>query len=238
MAENLILKNGILAYNEKRYSDALKYFKKLQAETSTDPLGRANAHYYLGLTFIRIGDLASAVDNLRRIINVKLGPTMAVQLRMILGYIYALREDNKLARDIFASVLKIQPDNVQALAALGYLCYMANDTKRAVKFLKKALKHDKNNPNALNSLGYIYSQTEDKLQDALKECEKALSLKPGYPAYLDSLGWAYLKAGNVQMARKYLSEAMEKLPENTEVREHFRELVLKEMTFKRKDKID
>ena len=238
MAENLILKNGILAYNEKRYNDALKYFKKLQADSAGSALDRANAHYYLGLTYIRIGDLGNAVENFRRIINVKLGPTMAVQLRMILGYIYALKESNKLAIDIFASVLKIQPENVQALAALGYLCFKMDDAKKAVKFLKKALKYDKTNPNALNSLGYIYSQTEDKLQDAVKECEKALQLKPGYPAYLDSLGFAYLKAGNVQMARKYLSEAMEKLPENMEVKEHFRELVMKEMTFKRKDKID
>jgi tetratricopeptide (TPR) repeat protein len=238
MAENLILKNGILAYNEKRYTDALKYFKKLLAESGGNALAAANANYYLGLTYIRIGDLSNAVEHLRKIIRVRLGPTMAVQLRMILGYIYALKEENKLAMEIFASVLKIRPDNVQALAALGYLCFKMKDTKRAVRFLKKALKRDKNNANALNSIGFIYSQTEDKLQEALKECEKALQLKPGYPAYLDSLGWAYLKAGNVQMARKYLSEAMEKLPENTEVREHFRELVLKEMTFKRKDKID
>jgi tetratricopeptide (TPR) repeat protein len=243
MPENLILKNGILAYNEKRYPEAMKYFKKLHAENESakDPEGvrdRNQSVWFLGLTYTRMGDLSNAVEQFRKLIKVKLDSATAVRLRMILGYIYAIKEQFGLARDIFLSTLKVDPDHVQALASLGFVYYRMKENKKAVKVLKQALKLDGNNPNALNSLGFIYAQTGEKLQDAVKECEKALKLKPDYAAYQDSLGVAYLKSGRLTEAKRLLSAALDRLPENTEVREHFRELVLKEMTSKKKDKTD
>jgi Flp pilus assembly protein TadD len=236
MAENLLLKNGIAAYNEKRFNDALKYFKKCIDESKDKD--HSLYDYYTGLTYTRMGDLKNAVDSLKKLIPVRLKPDMALQFRMVLGYIYALKENYQLSADIFRAVLKIQPENAQALSALGYVYYRSGENKEAVKVLKKALKIDKVNTNALNSLGYIYTFTEDKLDTAIKECEKALKLKPGYPAYLDSLGWAHYKTGNFGLARQYLSEAMEKIPDNPEVKEHFRDLIMREMTHKRRDKID
>lgn len=237
MAKNIILKNGILAYNEKRYSDAIKYFKKML--DSPDEKDRNMASYYLGLTYTRLGDLNNAIESFRKLIKVNLPPEFDIRFRMILGYIYALKEKYPLSRDIFLSVLKREPKNVQVLAALGFIHYRMNEHKKAIQYLKKALKIDSNNPNALNSLGYIYAQLGERLDEAVKNCEKALSLKPDYPPYQDSVGWAYLKTGKITEAKKLLTAALEKMPDNDEIRNHFREIVLKEMlAAKKRDKTD
>ena len=38
--------------------------------------------------------------------------------------------------------------------------------------------------------------------------ERALELKPGDPFYLDSLGWVYYRLGNLELAEKYLRQAI------------------------------
>ncbi len=237
MAENALLKNGIMAYNDKRYKDALKYFKKYH-DSAKDGKA-ADYHFFAGLVYIRMGDLDSAVDHLRKLVKVKLPVSEALRLRMLLGYVYSLKENFKLAKEIFQSVLKIEPEHVQALAALGFVLYKQGNVKDSVKHLKKAVKADEKNPNAHNSLGYIYATAEDKFDLALKECETALTLKPDYPAYLDSMGWTYYRMGNLPLAKKFLTEALDKLPDSDEIRDHFREVVVKELAQKKhKDRID
>ena len=64
--------------------------------------------------------------------------------------------------------------------------------------LKKAISMDEKSATAHNSLGFIYADTETKLNSAVKACETALELAPDNPAYLDSIGWAYFKKGNIK----------------------------------------
>jgi tetratricopeptide (TPR) repeat protein len=237
MAENMLLKNGIAAYNDKRYRDALKYFKKYHDEAKGDK--NQDYYFFAGLVFIRMGDLDGAIDNLRKLINAKLSHGAGLRLRMLLGYVYAMKENYKVAKEVFQSALKFQPEDVQVLSALGYIAYKAGNPKEAIRLLKKAVKADEQNPNAHNSLGYVYATTEDKFDAALKECEIALSLTPGYPAYLDSIGWTYFKMGNTALAKRFLTEALDKLPESDEIRDHFKEVVVKELNSKKhKDRID
>jgi predicted Zn-dependent protease len=49
---------------------------------------------------------------------------------------------------------------------------------------------------------------------------KALDADPERPEYLDSLGWAFYKRGELNDAVKYLSQAAAKLPDNSEVQDH------------------
>ncbi len=237
MAENMLLKNGIAAYNDKRYKDALKYFKKYHDDGKDND--SQDYYFFAGLVYIRMGDLDAACNNLRKLIPVKLSPEAGLRLRMLLGYVYAMKEDYRVSKEVFQSALKFQPDNVQVLSALGFVAYKSGNPKEAIKLLKKAVKTDEQNPSAHNSLGYIYATTEDKFDSALKECELALSLKPGYPAYLDSIGWTYFKMGHTAQAKKFLTEALDKLPESDEIRDHFKEVVVKELNSKKyRDKID
>ncbi|MCL2478985.1 MAG: hypothetical protein FWF22_05745, partial [Treponema sp.] len=54
----------------------------------------------------------------------------------------------------------------------------------------------------------------------LRYCKKAVDLKPQNPAYLDSLGWAYYKNGELVEARTWLHRAAAAGPEIKEINEH------------------
>ena len=60
----------------------------------------------------------------------------------------------------------------------------------------------------------------DKLDEAMQLVRKALEAEPDNGAYLDSLGWAHFKRGDLAEAEKYLGAAAERMPRNSEVQDH------------------
>ena len=58
------------------------------------------------------------------------------------------------------------------------------------------------------------------LDEALVLIEKALSQEPNNAAYLDSLGWVYYKKKDYKKAYKYITKAVEIMPEEKELQEH------------------
>jgi predicted Zn-dependent protease len=60
----------------------------------------------------------------------------------------------------------------------------------------------------------------EQLDEAVTLVRKALDAEPDRPEYLDSLGWAYFKRGELNDAVKYLAAAAAKLPTNSEVQDH------------------
>jgi tetratricopeptide (TPR) repeat protein len=86
------------------------------------------------------------------------------------------------------------------------------------------LAADPTNADALNSLGYMLANNNDRLDEAIRLVNQALQKEPGNGAYLDSLGWAHFKKGDLDQAEKYLTEAIAKLPMNAEVLDHIGDL--------------
>ncbi len=94
----------------------------------------------------------------------------------------------------------------------------------AEKVLRQMLATDPTNADALNYLGYMLANNNDRLDEAIRLVNQALQKDPGNGAYLDSLGWAHFKKGNLDEAEKYLTEASVKLPKNAEVLDHVGDL--------------
>ena len=106
----------------------------------------------------------------------------------------------------------------------------------SVEYLYKALDLDPDNSNALNSIGYILA---DKKIDPLKAvdfCRRAVKEKPENPSYLDSLGWAFFRAGQASEARHYLKRAFELSNGNKTIAAHLR-AVLDEIERQNKEKL-
>ncbi|MDR0719361.1 MAG: tetratricopeptide repeat protein, partial [Treponema sp.] len=78
------------------------------------------------------------------------------------------------------------------------------------------------NPTALNGLGYVLVDSGIDLLRGLRCCKKAVDLKPQNAAYLDSLGWAYYKNGDILEARTWLRRALEAAPAQKEIKEHLK----------------
>jgi cytochrome c-type biogenesis protein CcmH/NrfG len=59
--------------------------------------------------------------------------------------------------------------------------------------------------------------------------QKALQSDPNNGAYLDSLGWALFRKGDLDGAEKYLSQAAQRLPDNSEIQDHLGDLHARRM---------
>jgi tetratricopeptide (TPR) repeat protein len=93
---------------------------------------------------------------------------------------------------------------------------------------KKALAGDAQNAMVLNYLGYMLADHGVRLQEALGYIKKAVELDPQNGAYLDSLGWAYFKLGDNDLAEEYLRKATLRQPNDPTVQDHLAEVYAKQ----------
>lgn len=96
----------------------------------------------------------------------------------------------------------------------------AGQPAAAEKVLRQILTTDPSNPNALNYLGYLLTRRDDRLDEAIALVRRAVDADPQNGAYLDSLGWAYYRKGDLEQAEKYLADAAARLPRNSEIQDH------------------
>jgi tetratricopeptide (TPR) repeat protein len=101
----------------------------------------------------------------------------------------------------------------------------------AEKVLRELLSKDPLDADALNYLGYMLAERGEKLDEAVDLVQRALKVEPENPSFLDSLGWAYLKAGKLTEADKPLSEAAKQMPENSVIQDHLGELRFRQQRF-------
>ncbi len=80
---------------------------------------------------------------------------------------------------------------------------------------------------ALNYLGYMLADRGTRLDEALGYIRRAVALDPQNGAYLDSLGWAYYKMGNYELAEENLRRASERIGTDPTVHQHLGELYQK-----------
>ena len=79
---------------------------------------------------------------------------------------------------------------------------------RAVETFERLLEFNPNDSYALNYLGYMYADKGIRLEVAVDLLMRAISLEPENSAFLDSLGWAYFRLGQLQQAEQYLHQAL------------------------------
>ncbi len=91
------------------------------------------------------------------------------------------------------SILKINPENVDALNYIGYTWTQKGEhLDEAGKMLKRALVLRPNNGYIQDSWGW-YLFVRGRVNEAVVELEKAASLKPNESTILEHLGDAYLR---------------------------------------------
>jgi tetratricopeptide (TPR) repeat protein len=121
---------------------------------------------------------------------------------------------------VMEEAAKAFPKDTPTLYALADIYRDANRGNDAETALRQVLVLEPTNPNALNYLGYLLAMRGDKLDEAVQLVRKALEAEPDNGAYLDSLGWAHFKRGDLAEAEKYLGAAAQRMPSNSEVQDH------------------
>jgi tetratricopeptide (TPR) repeat protein len=142
------------------------------------------------------------------------------------------------------SRLKRWPDAEQAIERANQLSKKADDKEYALflhgsiyerqkkydqaeQLFRQVLAIDSQNAMTLNYLGYMMADHGSHVEEALGYIKRAVQLDPANGAYLDSLGWAYFKMGNYDMAEEQLRKASQHMASDPTVQEHLGDLYQK-----------
>jgi len=80
---------------------------------------------------------------------------------------------------------------------------------------------------ALNYLGYMLADRGERLEESVGYLKKALQIDPDNGSYLDSLGWAYFKGNQLDLAADNLKRAADQLRTNSVIQDHYGEVLFK-----------
>jgi tetratricopeptide (TPR) repeat protein len=128
--------------------------------------------------------------------------------------------DRSAAIAVAEAAARTFPKDSQTQFTLVDLYSDAGRSGEAEKLLRQMLAAEPMNATVMNHLGYLLATRGDQLDEAITLVRRALDTDPNNGAYLDSLGWAYFRRGDLGEAQKYLAEAAQRLPENSEVQDH------------------
>lgn len=120
------------------------------------------------------------------------------------------------------------PESTDALFRLGSSLERGGNPAEAEKVFLSLLAMRPNDSATLNYLGYMWADQGVQLERAKDMLEKAVAREPRNAAYLDSLGWAYFRLGQLQTADKTLREAYRREPADPTIEEHIGDLEARE----------
>ena len=124
------------------------------------------------------------------------------------------------AIDLLESTAARFPRDGETQFKLADVYNEAGRSTEAERTLRQMLTADPTNHRVLNYLGYMLAQNGKDLDEAIRLVNAALKVEPGRAEYLDSLGWAYFKQGNLGEAERFLREAAQKRPDHPEILDH------------------
>ena len=104
-----------------------------------------------------------------------------------------------------------QEDKDYATFVAGSIYERQKKYDLAEESFHKVIADDPKNALALNYLGYMLADRGTRLEEALGYIRRAVALDPQNGAYLDSLGWAYYRMGNYDLAEENLRRASENI---------------------------
>ena len=108
---------------------------------------------------------------------------------------------------------------------LGYLLEQEKKYEEAIDTYREIIEIDSYNYNAYNSLAYIIAESGGDLREAMEYAKTAHKSNPENPAYLDTIGYIHMKKGQAELAKKYLKQALLKMPDSKEIKSHINQLL-------------
>ena len=135
-------------------------------------------------------------------------------LELALVYNRAGRDEE--ARKTYAEVIKLQPDNVEALNNLAYLkADEGVDLDQALAYAQRAQQKRPNDPNVIDTLALIYIR-KNLTDDSVRMLRDLVSKTPGNPTFHLHLALALYQKGDRPEAKKELQTALRNKPTDRE----------------------
>ncbi|MGH6736425.1 MAG: tetratricopeptide repeat protein [Methyloceanibacter sp.] len=141
-----------------------------------------------------------------------------------LGNILRSHERYEEARVYYSQAIDLVEKPAKDDWALYYSRGVCNerlkDWAAAEADFKQALELQPDESLILNYLGYSWVDQGTNLKQAMEYIRKAVKLKPDDGYYVDSLGWAYYRLGNMPAAVEHLERAVELRPDDPIINDH------------------
>jgi len=119
------------------------------------------------------------------------------------------------------------PGDTSVAFELGATLERQKHYEEALRVFERVIASDPRHAQALNYLGYLLANRGERLQESVNYIKRALEIDPDNPAYLDSLGWAYFKLNQLDLAEPQLRKAAADLVTNSVIQDHFGDTLFK-----------
>jgi tetratricopeptide (TPR) repeat protein len=136
----------------------------------------------------------------------------------------------KQAEEYISKALELatkQEDKDYVIFVQGSIYERQKKYDLAEESFHKVLADDPKSAMTLNYLGYMLADRGTRVEEAMGYIRRAVALDPQNGAYLDSLGWAYYRLGNYDLAEENLRRASERIGNDPTVQQHLGELYQK-----------
>lgn len=201
------------------YESAIRELKAAEMLDKDNP----EILYNLGVNYCRMGLDRSAVGYFKKVLNLKQTFIDSMVVKKLLAYALIHLKEYKESMSYLDQVLQLVPLDSAALNMKGYCHEAMGRYDDALRVYASIIEQEKDNYNAFNSIAYILTKTNADLSKALKCAQISYNSNNDNPAYLDTLGFVYLKMGNVDLARQYLMQALQKAPLSDEIKDHIKQ---------------
>jgi len=128
-----------------------------------------------------------------------------------LGYVYRKLEQPDKEIQTYQTGLNHMRDEqsrLRMIFALGVAYEQHGHTEQAIATFEEIIARAPDHGQALNYLGYTLADRGERLEYAQKLIERAVTISPDNPAYLDSYGWVLYRLGSYDKALAPLKKAV------------------------------
>jgi tetratricopeptide (TPR) repeat protein len=191
---------------QKDYQGALGYLAHARDIAPANP----SLPYYFGLACLDAGLLGEARKALADAL--RLAPENP-DYNFAMGTVTSFAEDSAEALPYLQKYHALRPENPAGVLALGTTYFRAKDFDSARTWLKQSAANPKTAATADYYLGRIARQ-EGRLDDAIADLNRALSLRQDQPEVLAELGQVYLQKRMFPEAGKQLDRAISLNPDS------------------------
>ncbi len=148
-----------------------------------------------------------------------------------LATIYKNSKKYEKAIELYTSVMNIiKKDNLNYADLLyrrGGSFERIGQYEKSDKDLLEALKIIPDNSYVLNYLAYSWLERDQNINKAILMLEKAYKENENDPYIIDSVGWGYFLVGKYSDAEKYMRRALELMPNDPIVNDHYGDIMWK-----------
>lgn len=217
------LESSLQRFIVQDYDSAIRELKAAEVLDKENP----EILYNLGINYCRMGLDKTAIGYFKKLLTLKHAFIDALEVKKLIAYALIHIREYPESEKYLDQVLDLVPSDLAAMNMKAYSLEMQGKHGEALRLYGSIIEVDKKNYNAYNSIAYIMAMTGGNPAQAVRFARVAHESNREYPAYLDTLGYVYLKMGKLDLADRYLQAALERAPFSEEIKGHLNELSAK-----------